>query len=80
MREFSLTDQNGKTFKSSKLRKNKLIYFGYTFCPDVCPFDMLKLSKFMKSNPIIEKNLQLIFITVDPERDSPKELKVFEKF
>ena len=74
---FSLTDQNGKTFNSSKLRKNKLIYFGYTFCPDVCPFDMLKLSKFMKSNPIIEKNLQLIFITVDPERDSPKELKSF---
>ena len=42
---FSLTDQNGNNFDSSKLKKKKLIYFGYTYCPDVCPFDLLKISK-----------------------------------
>ena len=44
---FQLTDQNGKTFYSRNLDKKKIIYFGYTYCPDVCPFDILKLSKYI---------------------------------
>ena len=74
---FSLTDQNGNQFKSDELKKKKLVYFGYTYCPDICPFDMLKLSNFIEKSPNIQKYLELIFITVDPERDSPVELKSY---
>ena len=74
---FSLTDQNGNQFKSDELKKKKLVYFGYTYCPDICPFDMLKLSNFIEKSPNVQKYLELIFITVDPERDSPVELKSY---
>ena len=74
---FSLIDQNGDKFNSNELKKKKLVYFGYTYCPDICPFDMLKLSNFIENNPSFQKYLELIFITVDPERDSPVELKSY---
>ena len=74
---FSLTDQNGNNFDSKKLKKKKLIYFGYTFCPDVCPFDLLKISKIFQSNSHLKEKIKPIFITVDPERDTLEKLKVF---
>ena len=74
---FLLTDQNNVRFDSKLLNKNKLIYFGYTYCPDVCPFDILKLSSFMDENPTIQENLEFIFITVDPERDQPDQIRSF---
>ena len=43
---FELIDQNGKVYSSKLVSKKKLIYFGYTFCPDVCPIDILKNFKF----------------------------------
>ncbi len=74
---FELTDQNGKIFKSKLVKKKKLIYFGYTFCPDICPFDILKLSKFIDKNPSIANRLEFIFISVDPERDNVEQIKSF---
>ena len=74
---FILTDQNGKIFDSSKVNLKKLIYFGYTYCPDVCPFDLLKISKIFENNPNLKKEIKPIFITVDPERDTIKKLKIF---
>ena len=74
---FILTDQNGKIFDSSKVNLKKLIYFGYTYCPDVCPFDLLKISKIFENNPNLKKEIKPIFITVDPERDTVKSLKIF---
>ena len=74
---FLLIDQNEMNFDSKTSKKNKLIYFGYTYCPDICPFDILKLSKFIDKNPHLEKKLDFIFITVDPERDQPQQLKSF---
>ena len=74
---FNLTDQDGKIFSSKSIKKKKLIYFGYTYCPDVCPFDVLKLSKYIDQNPSIGDRLEFIFITVDPERDSVKQIKDF---
>ena len=74
---FVLTDQNGETFDSSKVSFKKLIYFGYTYCPDVCPFDLLKISKIFENNPSLWDEVKPIFITVDPERDTIKELKIF---
>ena len=74
---FLLIDQNEMSFDSKTSNKNKLIYFGYTYCPDVCPFDILKLSKFIDKNPHLKKKLDFIFITVDPDRDQPQQLKSF---
>ena len=67
---FSLTNQNGEIFNSKNLRKKKLIYFGYTSCPDVCPFDLLKLSNLLDKNPDLSESLQSIFVSIDPERDT----------
>ena len=74
---FLLIDQNELKFDSQTSKKNKLIYFGYTYCPDVCPFDILKLSKFIDKNPHLKNKLDFIFITVDPDRDQPQQLKSF---
>ncbi len=74
---FSLIDQNNNIYESKVIKKRKLIYFGYTFCPDVCPFDILKLSKFLDVNPKHIKTTDFIFITVDPERDKVIEVKSF---
>mgnify|MGYP001344294762 CR=1 FL=1 len=74
---FILTDQNGQIFDTSKFRTKKLIYFGYTFCPDVCPFDLLKLSKFLTSNPNLVNKFKPIFVTIDPERDDKYNLNSY---
>jgi protein SCO1/2 len=79
--DFTLTDQNGNAFTLSSL-KNKavVIYFGYTHCPDVCP---LTLSKFKQTierlGPEADK-VAFIFVTVDPERDTPEVLKKYLSF
>ena len=74
---FILTDQNGEIFNSGKVNLKKLIYFGYTYCPDVCPFDLLKISKIFENNPNLKSEIKPVFITVDPERDTIKKLKLF---
>ena len=74
---FILTNQNGEEYDSKQIKKKKLIYFGYTFCPDVCPFDVLKLSNFLDSNPNLKDDVEFIFITVDPERDRTEQIKSF---
>ena len=74
---FILTDQNGQIFDSSKFRIKKLIYFGYTFCPDVCPFDLLKLSKLLSLNPDLVYKFKSIFVTIDPDRDDIKNLNSY---
>lgn len=74
---FSLIDQNGNMFFSKNTKKKKLIYFGYTYCPDICPMDVLKISKLFDDNPNLYKELLPIFISIDPERDRPETLKDF---
>ena len=74
---FLLIDQNEMNFDSKTSNKNKLIYFGYTYCPDVCPFDILKLSKFIDDNPDVIDHIEFIFITIDPERDGIEQVKGF---
>lgn len=81
---FALIDQDGKTVRESDFRgKYRLIYFGYTFCPDVCPVDvqklMLGLKAFEKQDPARGLKVQPLFITVDPERDTPAALGSFTK-
>jgi protein SCO1/2 len=74
---FILTDQHGKVFDSKKVNLKKLLYFGYTYCPDICPLDLLKISKIFENNPNLKKEIKPLFITVDPERDTIKKLKIF---
>ena len=73
----SLIDQNGNAFFSKNIKKKKLIYFGYTFCPDICPMDVLKISQLFDDNPSLKKELLPIFVSIDPDRDQPEILKDF---
>lgn len=79
---FALTDQNGKTVRDTDFAgKYRIVYFGYTYCPDVCPTDMQKIGQAMrlldKSDPKTADKIVPIFISVDPERDTPPVLKQF---
>jgi protein SCO1/2 len=79
---FTLTDQNGRRVSDSAFAgKYRLVYFGYTFCPDVCPLDMQMvgagLRRFEASDPARAARVQPIFITVDPARDTPEVLRRF---
>jgi protein SCO1/2 len=79
---FTLVDQNGRTVSDKDFAgKYRIVYFGYTHCPDVCPTDLATisqaLSSFEKSDPKRAARVQPIFITVDPERDTPAVLKEY---
>jgi len=79
---FALTGQDGKTVKDSDFAgKYRIVYFGYTFCPDVCPVDvqnlMSGLKLFEKAHPAEGAKVQPLFITVDPARDTPAALTQF---
>lgn len=77
---FALTDQNGRTVHDTDFAgKYRIVYFGYTHCPDVCPNDLANIGAAMrrleKEAPALAARLQPIFITVDPERDTPAVMK-----
>lgn len=79
---FALTDQNGRAVTDATLRgRYALVYFGYTFCPDVCPLDMQQLTAglraFEKADPTRAAKVQPVFVTVDPERDSVAVLREY---
>ncbi|MGW2086987.1 SCO family protein [Streptomyces sp. NPDC001880] len=72
-----LTDTHGKKYDLREQTKGKptLIYFGYTNCPDVCPLVMSNIAIAKKSLPKADQEkLQVIFVTTDPERDTPSSL------
>lgn len=72
---FLLIDQNGEKREFTTFAgKTVLLYFGYTHCPDFCPVTLSKLSRLYEELPE-EKKPQIVFITVDPERDTPERLK-----
>jgi protein SCO1/2 len=79
---FTLTDQNGRQVSERDFEgKYRIVYFGFTYCPDVCPVDMQVIGQAMrqieKSDAGLAKRLQPIFISVDPERDKPAVLKEY---
>ncbi|MGV3654202.1 MAG: SCO family protein [Noviherbaspirillum sp.] len=70
-REFVLTDHNGKQRSLADFKgKAVVVFFGYTQCPDVCPSTMAEMSAVMKQLGPDAERLQVLFITVDPERDT----------
>jgi protein SCO1/2 len=72
---FTLVNTSGQTVTEREvLTKPSLVYFGYTFCPDVCPLDMLRNVEAV--DILEERGLDVtpVFITIDPERDTPQAL------
>lgn len=79
---FSLTSETGKPFSDRDLTgQYRLVYFGFTFCPDVCPVDVAKLMKGFAAlearNPKLAGQIQPLFITIDPKRDTAAALTQF---
>ncbi len=69
---FSLTDHNGRAVTDETFRgRFTLLYFGYTFCPDLCPTNLLTMSEALEAlGPEQSDRVQPLFVTVDPERDN----------
>ena len=75
---FRLTDQNGKTITDQDFKGHPfLVFFGFTHCPEVCPTALFDISEiFGKLGPDADK-VNALFVTVDPERDTPQALKEY---
>ncbi|HEY6621080.1 MAG TPA: SCO family protein, partial [Steroidobacteraceae bacterium] len=72
---FELIDQTGRTRTDAEFRgKLLLVYFGYTFCPDVCPTDLMQIGLAIDKLGAAGAEVQPLFISVDPERDTPSVL------
>ena len=73
---FRLTDQNGAAVTDQDLKgKPFLVFFGFTHCPDVCPTTLFDVSEVMRSLGPDADRTAALFITVDPERDTPASMK-----
>jgi protein SCO1 len=74
---FTLVEGKGQPFASSKLAgKPYAIFFGFTHCPDVCPTTLARLVK-LRRQLSDEQAFQIVFVTVDPERDGPAEVGAY---
>ena len=75
---FTLTDQNGRTVTDQDFRgKLMLVYFGYTFCPDACPTALLQMGQALDRLGPDAEQVQPVFITIDPARDTVEQLKIY---
>ena len=72
---FTLTGSDGKPFLSSALSgKPHAIFFGFTHCPDVCPTTLARLVRLRNELGAGDQSFQILFVTIDPERDGPAEV------
>jgi protein SCO1/2 len=77
---FTLTASTGKPFSSAELNgKPAAVFFGFTHCPDVCPTTLARLTKLRRELGKGDDALSIVFITVDPERDTPAEVDTYMK-
>ncbi|OYU34644.1 SCO family protein [Novosphingobium sp. PASSN1] len=75
--DFTLVDKTGKTVRAADFKgRYTALYFGYTFCPDVCPLDVQVLMQgyrsFAKAHPDLAAKVTPLFVTIDPARDKPE--------
>jgi protein SCO1/2 len=74
--DFTLTDQFGHPYRlSSHVGTPIALFFGYTYCPDICPTTLASLQRAKKSLGPSGAGISIVFVTVDPERDSPPVLR-----
>jgi len=80
--DFQLTDHNGSPFQLRNLRGNiVLLAFGFTNCPNICPSTLAALANVARRLPLeAQERLRVVFITIDPERDTPEKLKAYVPF
>lgn len=80
--EFNLIDDNNQPFTSAQLRgKWSLLFFGYTYCPDICPTTMVVLNQFYaKLKPELVGETQIVFVSVDPARDDLAKLHEYVRY
>jgi protein SCO1 len=79
---FALIDQDGASVTEKSFSgQYRIMYFGYTFCPDICPTDVANLARglkaFAKVEPARARKVKFLFVSVDPARDTPAVLKAF---
>lgn len=79
---FTLTNQDGKPTRWDDFKgQYRIVYFGYTYCPDVCPVDLQRImqgfARFEKEKPKLAARVQPMLISVDPQRDTPAVLKTY---
>jgi protein SCO1/2 len=75
---FSLTTPDGKTLTDKELRGAPfLVFFGFTHCPDICPTKLFEISEMLRAAGPKGEKLRALFISVDPERDTPETLKSY---
>ena len=79
---FTLTGHDGSPVSSDQFAgRYRIVYFGYTFCPDVCPVDLQLISaalrRFEQQDPGRAARVQPLFITTDPQRDTPPVLRAY---
>ena len=73
---FTLTNTQGETVtRDDLIGKPHAIFFGYTYCPDVCPTTMWELGGYMRAMGERADNMEVVFVSVDPERDTPGALR-----
>ena len=73
---FSLEDQNGKPVSDADMKGRPfLVFFGFTHCPDICPTTLFEMSQLMRALGPDADRTGALFITVDPERDTPAVMK-----
>jgi protein SCO1/2 len=75
---FRLTDQNGKPVSDADLKgKWQLVFFGYTHCPDTCPTALNEIALALDQLGVKRDEVEIVFITVDPDRDTPEVMKAY---
>lgn len=84
LRTFRLVDQNEHPFDLERLQgKWTFLFFGYTHCPDVCPVTLAVLqqvAKNLKAGPTAARDVQVVFVSVDPQRDTPARLGEYVRY
>jgi protein SCO1/2 len=79
--DFTLTGADGKPVSLGDFKgQTVLLFFGYTYCPDVCPTAMLTLKRVRSMLGEKASRISVLFVTVDPERDTLEKLKAYESF
>jgi len=78
---FTLVDHNNEVFNETTLRQRwSFLFFGYTHCPDVCPTTLSVLNSVAQRLQDVDADIRFVFISVDPERDTPEKLARFVSY